>query len=176
MKWSPLSLVPIWHYIHLLQYYWLYFLCCTSHPHYFVIANRYFLILPPFSPRPPSPLPSATITASFAKEKAKEVNIFLGDRFKGQENLASESEEKVIFHPSIFVLSFHFAKVLSDATLVAWVEVSNFLQENSGSNFEFSACFKGKLWKLLCLYLLSSAPKKWRNLSYSFFLLNFFSI
>lgn len=116
------------------------------------------------SPRPPSP----TITASFAKEKAKEVNIFLGDRFKGQENLASESEEKVIFHPSIFVLSFHFAKVLSDATLVAWVEVSNFLQENSGSNFEFSACFKGKLWKLLCLYLLSSAPKKWRNLSYSF--------
>lgn len=48
----------------------------------------------------------------------KEVNIFLGDYFKGQENPASQHEQKLIFYPLISVLSFHSAKVLGDGTLV----------------------------------------------------------
>ena len=46
--------VPSWHHTKLLQYYWLYSLCCNLHPcDYFVTTNLYFLIPLPFTPSPP---------------------------------------------------------------------------------------------------------------------------
>ena len=48
---SLLRLVPIWHHTQLLQYCWLYFLCCTLHPHdCFYFWPFYIVFLSPFSP------------------------------------------------------------------------------------------------------------------------------
>ena len=50
--------VPTWPHTVLLHYYWLYFLCCTLHPHdYCVATNLDFSVPSPCSPSPPAPSP-----------------------------------------------------------------------------------------------------------------------
>ena len=57
-----INLVLTWHPTQLLQYYCLYSLYCTLHPHgYSVTTNLYFLIPLPFSPSPPIPSHLATV-------------------------------------------------------------------------------------------------------------------
>ena len=46
-----INAIPIWFYTDLLEYYWVYFLCCILQYHdYCVTTNLYFLIPSPFYP------------------------------------------------------------------------------------------------------------------------------
>ena len=55
----PINLAPIWHHTQLLDYYWLYSLYCTLHPHdYSMATNLNFLIPSPILPIPLKLLPS----------------------------------------------------------------------------------------------------------------------
>ena len=62
---TTISLVTICHYTKLLQYYWLYSLCCTLHPlTYFITGSLYILISFTYFTHPPVPISSATTVYS----------------------------------------------------------------------------------------------------------------
>ena len=72
----PISLVPIWHHAWLLQYYWLYSLCCTSHS-YWIFCNYPFVLLNPFTFFTQSPDPLAATSSLFVSMSLLQFYLFI---------------------------------------------------------------------------------------------------
>ena len=95
---------------------WLYFLCCTLHPHdYFVTTNLYFSVPSPFSPSPSTSLPLAAISLFSLSESVSILFVCLFGGFSvplhGYNFIKHESyynTEHVFFHSISIILILIF--------------------------------------------------------------------